>query len=360
MTKRNEREQRRSKYASAGKRAELKRSGESTACVVPDGMKLFGIKKDGMYRLDILPYVAGPGNAWAEPGQLYYERTFYTHRAVGPSEETVVCPAKTWNQRCPICEFAARLRHNPNHDKELYKNLRAKERQLFLIRDRDHMDDGPQLWDISNWNFGKLLDSRIRKKRSALEAFFHSEEGHPGMYLEVAFEEANMGSNKYYKAESIDFIPRRNPLKESLLRKLPCLDKLPVALKYDALKKLFLQTAPSGDEDESGEESHDEDDEPDNGGARAHAAGEDEEQEDDRRPHRRHRDDDEDAEAPFDDDEPVGDDDEDEPRSRRRDRDGEDEEQRPRRRRRRARDDDDGEQDDELEEATVQEDEDDR
>ena len=56
------RTERRAKYASARKRAE-QHSTEGRSCIkVPDGIKLFKIKKAGTVRLDILPYTVGKGN----------------------------------------------------------------------------------------------------------------------------------------------------------------------------------------------------------------------------------------------------------------------------------------------------------
>src|SRR5262245_1647150 len=115
MTKREERSRRKAKYSDAYRRAEQKTSGDRSSIKIPDGMKLFSIKKEGVYRLDILPYIAGEGNKYAEPGVLHYERTFFVHRDVGPDKEIVVCPASTWKKRCPVCDFSNRMRQDPNH-----------------------------------------------------------------------------------------------------------------------------------------------------------------------------------------------------------------------------------------------------
>lgn len=347
MTRRD-RDERRSKYADAYRRAEQKTSGDRSSIKIPEGMKFFSMKKEGVYRLDILPYTAGEGNKYAEPGMLYYERTFYTHRSIGPDNEIVVCPASTWRKRCPVCEYSAHLRSDPNHDKELVKNLRPKERQLFLVIDRDNRDEGPMLWDISFHLFGKLLDFRINKssKEVGYGNFWHSDEDNAGMYLEIGAEEKSYAGQKFYEAKTIDFIPRKHPIKAAILEKLPCLDELPQSMKYEVLKKLFDQTAMGADDDEKDEDTRetarrgrrheDDEDEDEDRDDEEPEDDEDDEDEDDEKPAKSRRKKDKDDDEDEDEDEPEDDDEEDED-------DG-------RSRRRRGQDDDDEDEDEDADE----------
>ena len=78
--------------------------------------------------IDILPYEAGEGNPWAEPGNLHWERTYYVHKGIGANGDTIVCPRMTAKEeRCPICEARLKLMKEGDEDnEELIKDLSPK------------------------------------------------------------------------------------------------------------------------------------------------------------------------------------------------------------------------------------------
>ncbi len=81
---------------SAGKGSNYLRPPEGLATFKPEAKK---------YRLDFMPYVVGKGNPVASEGDEFYERKFFVHKNVGPDEDWVICPAKTFKKPCPICEY---------------------------------------------------------------------------------------------------------------------------------------------------------------------------------------------------------------------------------------------------------------
>jgi len=241
------------RYTSARERAEKLKTGFTSAALkLPEGIQMFQ-PKPGRYLLDIIPFVAGEGNPWADEGQLHWERTYWTHRSVGANGDTLTCPRLTVKERCPICEHRLRLMKNADEDdEELVKELSPKQRQLFQVINLKDPDKGIQLWDISFHLFGKMLDARLRNSEEdeGWENFFHLE---GGLTLKVALAEKTYAGFTYVEAEAIDFRARGEDYDEEILDKGCCLDELILVPEYDDLKKTFL---------ESEKDDDDEDDEP--------------------------------------------------------------------------------------------------
>lgn len=241
MVKRRKKAQRERRRAGSHKRDQKHRpGGDFNSFKLPDNVKLF--QPDAKpYRIDIVEYKVGEGNPYADPGEWYYERTYWVHRSVGVENSTFVCPMKTAGKSCPICEEQARLARDPDGDEDEIRAMRPKERQLWLVRDRDDADAGVQVWDFSNFNFGALLDD-LRKEADEDEKHiidFSDPDG--GSYLKVKFKKESGGGYSYLKALSIDFKPRPNGLEEELMEHGICLDDILIVPEYDVLKSKFFE-----------------------------------------------------------------------------------------------------------------------
>lgn len=237
------------KYASARSRAEKASVGfDRTTVRVPDGVNFLSVKKAGIFRFDVLPYVVGEGNPFADEGVLHYERTFWTHRNVGPMTKSYVCLAKTFHKRCPVCELQTKLRSDG--DKVGSKALNPSERQLMNVIDLAEPDRGVQLLDMSKHLFGKQIDDKIlmADEDDNYENFFHLQ---GGMTLKVVFEEQSFegGGRPFYKAVSVDMKARKD-YDDSILKECHPLDDLLIELRYEDLKKIL-----EGGTDEEEEEA---------------------------------------------------------------------------------------------------------
>ena len=226
-------------YASARKRAE---TGDNqfgrTAIQIPEAFKQIKIERAGTRKFNILPYVAGDGNPFADKGCLTDERSYYVHRSIGPNEDPYLCLNKNFGQSCPVCQHAAILRKSGDaEDVALAKSLIPKRRQLFALRDVDDNEAGVQIWDFSYHLFGKHLEERIRGSddEDGYENYFHLA---GGSTLRILFKEEFMGTNKFFEASSIDF-RRRADIPERALDKIPCLDEFLVRLTYDELHAIY-------------------------------------------------------------------------------------------------------------------------
>ncbi len=264
MATRKDREKRERRVVSAKRRvAEHTDSFQRTSLNVPEGVSLFSLKKEGTYRVNILPYKVGRGNPFADKGEEHYERTYFTHANVGPQQRAYVCLAETFKKPCPICEEQAKLRRK-GVDGDLIKALYPKERQLFNVQDVTDSKEaakGVQLWDISFHLFGKLLDSRVRKADDddGYEFFADPEKG---FTLKLEVEEKSIGKGKpFCNVSAIEFKARKGELDSELLEGVQCLDDMPKEVPYKELKEIFLQTGSTDDEDEDDKDDDDDDDE---------------------------------------------------------------------------------------------------
>ena len=247
------REKRREKVSAKRRVTEHQSGYSSTSLLLPDGVSLYK-PKAGNRRIEILPYVVGDGNPFADPGTQYYERTYYVHRGIGPDNSSFVCPRKTAGKECFICDHRAKLAKDPKADEEEIKALAPKERQLWNVYDYAETDKGVQLWDVSHHLFGKRLDTEIRNadEDDGFEFFADPDDG---FTLRVAFEDKSFAGNNFVEAASINFKARKGSLDEELLEAAQCLDDLLTLKSYEDLKKVFLQTAEEEDDE-------DEDDKP--------------------------------------------------------------------------------------------------
>jgi hypothetical protein len=232
---------------------------EATVFRVPKD-RLFQPKKEGQYRLHIIPYTvplkskSGP-NPNASPGEYYYERTFYVHRGIGANEQTFVCPKKTMGLPCPICEYREKLEKAKDADEDTIAALVPKMRQLWNVVDDEDMEEGVKVWEISFHNFGKQLKKEIRNgdEDEGYVYFADPDEGH---LLRVLLEETSFGSGRpFLQTSSITLKKRKEKISDEILDGAYILDDELIVYPYDKLRKIFLQ-------DEGGEEHGEEKEEP--------------------------------------------------------------------------------------------------
>lgn len=253
MAKKKER-----KYTSARDRAEKQSSGFSASYLkVPDDVQIFK-PKAGPHLLDILPFVAGTGNPWADEGNIHWERTYYAHRGIGANGDTYICPRMTAKEPCPVCEHRLKVMKEGDEDNEdLIRDLAPKQRQLFKVRNLKDPDKGTQLWDISYFLFGKVMDARLRNsdEEDEWDKFFFLEDG---LTLKIGFAEKSFGGSTFYEVETIDFKPRKTDYDDDILDEF-CLDDILLVPTYKTLKEVFME-AKSGPKDK--DDDDDEDDPP--------------------------------------------------------------------------------------------------
>jgi hypothetical protein len=267
----------------ARRRAEERENqgGGGTKYNLPDGVQFYSPKKHA--NLDIIPYTVSVDNhpENVPNGEYWYQRSIFVHYGVGAEEKSYLC-LKTLKKKCPICEQRSMLMKDPNADEDLIKSLRPKERELYNIYDRDDVDKGVQLWDISNFNFGQKLEEELREGKPEWAGFAEPVDGYT---LKVRFSEEQIGANKFMQASRIDFEKRDGDISKKILDKALDLDKILKVLSYEQLEKIFLGVDGEGSGEEENGSSKEA--EPRSPSRLARSSGQDKDQEEEEAPPRR-------------------------------------------------------------------------
>jgi len=241
------------KYSNAKEIAQKALTFEPSAISLPDGTSLWRPKKEGVYRMEILPYEVGKGNPNADEGMVHWERTFYVHSRIGPNQQWFLCPAQTLGKKCPICEFRAKLMKDVDSDEEMIAALAPKKRQLFNILVHGEEDKGIQLFEYSFHQFGKLLFTYLKNDdEDEYQNFSHLDDGQT---LKVSFDDKGAYGKE---ASVIEFKPRKTELDEDLLDQTHCLDDLMKETPFKEMKNALLQTTSEDDDDDDDDDDEDE------------------------------------------------------------------------------------------------------
>lgn len=212
---------------------ENKNKGAANMYKLPDGTEFYKPKK-GSKNLDIVPYrVSVDNHPEVAKGDLWFERTVFTHFNVGPEQKARICP-RTIKQPCPICDERRDLmKEDSDANEDLIKELRPRERVLYNVIDLSDQDKGVQLMDISYFCFGKQLDEEIREGDDDYADFA---ELSGGKTLKIRWAEESLFSNTFVKASRIDFKDRKD-YDQDILDEVIDLDAILQVYDYEALQK---------------------------------------------------------------------------------------------------------------------------
>lgn len=211
-----------------------------------------------IHNLDIIGYLITdeqhPDNVDGDlpVGTIWPSRTYWVHSNIGTEGTSVICPARTWGERCPICEYANQLKRRGDSTKEELDALRPKQRQLFNVIDRDNDPDKVMLMDMSYHLFGRQLDKELKdSEEDDVFDFYLPKEG---FTIRARFEKKSFNGREFYECDRIDFRERK-PYKDSIVDKTLPLDDLLNHIEYDKLNEIFLLggEAAAGEIDEDGE-----------------------------------------------------------------------------------------------------------
>jgi hypothetical protein len=253
------------KVANNARERELSRSSYGFLRL-PENIKLFSPEGDSEVTFDIVPYIItnlkhgdrNDENGVAQVGDEWYKVEFKIHRDIGPENDAVVCPSSI-GKRCPICEAISDMRKEAQGDEEALKvisDLRAKNRVLYNVIPIGvkGLEEVPHIWEFSHFNFQKLLETETKFDESKEEFADLSAEW--GRTLKVRFKEESFGTNKYPKADRIDFEKRNEDYAEDFAQTTPNLDKVLIIHSYDKLNALFMGV--DGEDEEPNSAPHDE------------------------------------------------------------------------------------------------------
>ena len=240
---------------------------DRTTIQKPQGTEMFAFQNAKPVVLDILKYRAGKGNPFADEGMWCWERTFFVHKGIGADNQKYVCPqmesggtlkwhgaATGGSKPCPICEHMLSLVEDYQDNKELIKSIRLQERQLFNVCDGRDKNAEVQIFDITHFLFGKILDAELSADRdegdNEYQDFSEWKSKKGGLSLRITIDKSTYNNREQYKPISVSFQTRKKEYK-NMEGKVLCLDSLIKVPTYKQLKKVFMQTDDADTDSES-------------------------------------------------------------------------------------------------------------
>lgn len=234
--------------------------GRATQSVVnpPEGWELWYPREKGVYLLRFLPYVvtskAHPDGV--KSGSLWYRRPYGLHVRVGGSDRIALC-LQSVGQRCPICAEVQNLRRNYDANRDVIRDIRAKQQMLFAAVD-PREPDRRLLFDWSAFKFSDALEKELSEGEVENLDFAQAE---GGLVVKFRVVEEEFEGREFLKTDKIDFTDARNlkDLPQELLDSVPALDDCFDAMTPEDLEALFQgggtpPPAPADDGEEDLEE----------------------------------------------------------------------------------------------------------
>ena len=119
--------------------------------------------REGLNRIDIIPFNAGPKHplvaaGQCEEGDTVYSLDYFVHKGIGASGTDYTC-LKQFGKRCPICEESQRYYDKGDEEsKKKGSSLRSKRRVVYLIHDL--IDGKYYSWETGWQSFEKPVNEK--------------------------------------------------------------------------------------------------------------------------------------------------------------------------------------------------------
>jgi uncharacterized Zn finger protein (UPF0148 family) len=187
----------------------------------------------------IVPYITGKQHPRLKEGKVAFTVDVFVHRGIGVNEDSFICLNRSYNKRCPICEYQAELRESDSKDadEQTIKSLNATRRSIFNIVCLDSAKEkgkGVQVWDVSHWLFTIPLEELAHKKRGGGSiAYADIDEGKV-----ISFRKKGSKRNTEYTAFEFK---DREVIPEEFLDGAHCLDDLLHIPSYEEVHQAFWE-----------------------------------------------------------------------------------------------------------------------
>ena len=144
--------------------------------------------------------------------------------------KSVVCPAETYGDACPICELAEVYRNKGGDDNwEIYKKIKAKIRTYspVIVRNKGNA--------VKLWGYGSTIDTEIVKKNMNPD-YNDLENAKAGHDLVVSTIPKNTpGNNSSYDKPEMDVRIKPTPLADSIAEMKEIIKSVPNILEDDGI-----------------------------------------------------------------------------------------------------------------------------
>lgn len=228
-----------------------------------EGLELWK-PKSGSHIIDIIPYITGGNDPHLPKDEPAYVLDLWVHRMVGVNEDSVICPARNYDQPCPICEHQAELRKAEDYDEELVKSLSPKRRVVYNIicyDTKEEEEKGVQVFEVAHWFMEENLLPLTTSQRTGETIAFADPDNGKSISFEIEdsnFKDKQTGQSvKSLKYKGHRFEDRNYKISDEDLDDAFCLDDIIEVLPYDEIYKMYWGDVPEEDkqtEKKSGEE----------------------------------------------------------------------------------------------------------
>jgi len=165
---------------------------------------------------------------------------FCKHTNIGPNDDAVICPSRSYGLPCPICEDARDQSRGDITDEDRKALPWAKRQCLYNIYcyDKDAGED-MYLFDISHFVFQSELDSLAHNARTGEDINFAWIERGELLGHSIQFERKGTGKDNT-RFFGHKFLPRDYDLTQKDIDKALSLDQVINVLSYDDLHDMYF------------------------------------------------------------------------------------------------------------------------
>jgi len=196
------------------------RGGSTTVFSLSGDVKWYK-PKEGRNKIVILPFeiksekhplVATNQQGW-EIGEQDYVMDIYIHRRIGPMDKDIVCPLKSYNKKCPICELEEEYKEQ-GKDKEAGL-LRSSRRAFYNVINVNKPEAGVLIFGVSHKLFEIEL---IDESRASAEddSYINFSDLNNGCVIEFRGKTEYFGKNEYLEFRSFKFRERSEEIDEAI------------------------------------------------------------------------------------------------------------------------------------------------
>jgi hypothetical protein len=240
------------------KRAEV-RSSRPHCIELPKDIQPFEIKEAGGFNIDIIPFELGADSQFGDEGDLYFEKTYFSHQGIGIRMGSYACLSSMSNEPCPCCEYGQTMPRDTKSEKDLANKMFPKHRQLWIVWDHNDRKAGPKIWDVSYHLFGKILKAKLELAEEDDDwGLFHDPT--EGLTIRCLAEEKTFAGRTFYSVEAVDFKTRKVAIPDRFLDHDIDLDSCIVYTPYDELSDVLNAAPPKVESDSKNPKDDDDDD----------------------------------------------------------------------------------------------------
>jgi hypothetical protein len=213
---------------------------------LPEGLSQYKVG-EGEHVLDVIPFLAGEmlGKSIIQDkvseGDPVYVVEVFVHRSIGPTQRDVVCPARWFGTRCPVCEIVDKLYDKDDlteNEQTLLDKHVPKRRTIYNIVCRNNNKEiakGVQMWEVAYWLFERHISELVQLPHGGGWINFTD----PDEGKSVGFKRKGMGatSTEYLKHQFLD----REPITDEVLKNAYTLDALIQFHSFEEIFEMFFQ-----------------------------------------------------------------------------------------------------------------------